>query len=157
MSSEISISARFRPTNCGIFSVSYQLLNPSTSFVVDCQYPAKTPLCVYHTVPISVTWLGHRLGQLSLCCLHLSHVYKEALELHSKSRSSVNSHTLQKLTGFVAEVSLLSVEGLSLHRNGERVSIFDCLNTARCRRKLLELKMATLFPGWREEGLMITF
>ena len=89
MSSEVSTSARFRLTNCAIFSVSYQLLNPST--------------------------------------------------------------------GFVAEVSLLSVEGLALHRSGGRVSTLDRLNTARCRQKLLELKMATLFLGRLGEGLMITF
>jgi len=88
MSSEISTSARFRLTNCGVFSVSYQLLNPPT--------------------------------------------------------------------GFAAEVSLLSVEGLALLRNGERVSTLDRPNTARCRQKLLELKMATRFQvGW--EGLMIIF
>src|SRR6266702_8815764 len=39
--------------------------------------------------------LGHRLGQLSLCCPHLSHVYIEALELHSISSRSCNSITLQ--------------------------------------------------------------
>src|SRR6266568_7979643 len=63
--------------------------------VPSCFLPSDLLITVLLLSQLPNPWLGHRLGhrlgQLSLCCLHLSHVYIEALELHSISSRSCNS------------------------------------------------------------------
>src|SRR6266702_501439 len=104
-----------------------KILDCRSTTVTDYLYPAKTPPCLT-CVPPCFYCVSPCLSYVSVSpfvyCIHLLHVYIEALKLHSKSSLSCNSTTLQSLQ------LLTKIWGVCRCRShwGDRHPIFISLN-----------------------------